>query len=100
MPAGGYAMPQEKTFRLELLTAREPMLRVDATSVILPAVDGMLGVLADRAPFAAALGSGRLTVRRPGRRYRYFVSGGVAHLDENVLTILADRCQPAGGGGT
>ncbi|HET6430020.1 MAG TPA: F0F1 ATP synthase subunit epsilon [Phycisphaerae bacterium] len=90
-------MTDEPTFHLTLVTPSEPVMEAEVTSVILPAVDGMVGVLAGRAPFTAELGDGRLTVRRPGRRYRYFLSGGVADLHDNVLTIVAERCQPAGG---
>ena len=90
-------MTDEPTFHLILLTASEPVVAAEVTSVVLPAVDGMVGVLARRAPFTAELGDGRLTIRRPGRRHRYFVSGGVADLHENVLTVVAERCLPAGG---
>ncbi len=90
-------MSDGKTFHLTLVTASEPVMDVDVTSVVFPAVDGKVGVLAKRAPFIAAVGDGRLTVRRAGRRYRYFISGGVADLYDGVLTIVAERCQSAGG---
>jgi len=87
----------EKTFRCRVMTSAEEFLDVAATSAIFPAADGMVGVLPGRAPLMARLGAGRLTVHRPGRRYRLFVNGGLAQLKDDELTILARRCQPVGG---
>lgn len=89
-------MPEGKTFRCRLLTAEEAILDVEALSVVFPAADGMVGVLVGRLPLVAALGAGRVTVRRPGREYRVVVEGGAAHLRDNVLTILAEKVQRPG----
>ena len=89
-------MPEDRTFRCRVLTAEESFLDVEAVSAIFPAADGMVGVLPGRLPLVAALGAGRVTVRRPGRQYRIVVEGGAAHLRDNVLTILAEKAQRPG----
>jgi F0F1-type ATP synthase epsilon subunit len=89
-------MPEGRTFRCRVLTTEEAILDVEAVSVVFPAADGMVGVLTGRLPLVAALGAGRVIVRRPGRQYRVFVEGGAAHMRNNVLTILAEKAQRSG----
>ena len=88
-------MPDNKTFKCKVLTAQESCLDGDALSSVFPAKDGLMGVLAHRAPMLVALGSGTLTVQLADRRGVYHISGGLAHMADNVLTIIAQRCIPA-----
>jgi F-type H+-transporting ATPase subunit epsilon len=88
-------MSEERTFRCELFSADKPVAELEATSVVMPARDGLMGVLASRAPVVTALGAGTLTVRAPGREASYRVAGGLARMKDNVLTVLAQTCQPA-----
>jgi F0F1-type ATP synthase epsilon subunit len=80
--------------RVETLQGRA--LEAKALSVIFPAADGLAGVLARCGPIAAALGAGPLTVTQAdGPKLEYFVAGGFAHVRDDVVTILAEECQPA-----
>ena len=72
------------------------LLDAEAEPAIIPSAEGMVGVMARREPMMLWLGTGRLLVRRPRGRRRYFVSGGVAHFRHNHLTLLAERCQEIG----
>lgn len=83
----------DKTFRCELLTAEGVVFQTEAASAIVPVADGMVGVMAGREPLLAALAAGRVLLQREGRKYRYYVSGGVMRFCDNVLTVLAERCQ-------
>jgi F0F1-type ATP synthase epsilon subunit len=85
-------MVESHTFRCNVTTEEESFLSVDASSVVLPATDGMMGVLVNRAPFIAAIGKGKLMVRTEGKEETFTVSGGAAHMRENVLTIIAEQC--------
>jgi len=85
---------EAKTFHFELLTPQRQVLACEAASVVLPAADGLLGVLHNRAAFAAALGDGKLTIAEPKGTHRYRVSVGAAHMSQNTLIILAENCTP------
>ena len=87
--------PHGRKFSFDVLTLEGVKARTDAVSVVFPAVDGMVGVLGGRAPLIAAVGNGRLTVQdTQGQRTEYFLAGGVAHVRQDAMTILADECQP------
>jgi F0F1-type ATP synthase epsilon subunit len=85
----------KETFRCIVTTEEESVLAVDATSAVVPTTEGLLGILVDRAPFLAAVGSGKLVIRQHEQSRLFTVSGGVAHMRENVLTVLAATCKPA-----
>ncbi len=85
-----------KTFQCDVFLADRTVLSAQAAYAVFTAVDGQVGVLAHRAPLAAELGKGPLMVRdADGREHRYIVSGGVAHMRDNVLSILAAKCEAA-----
>ncbi len=88
-------MFDKETFRCIVTTEEESVLAVDATYAIVPTTEGLLGILVDRAPFVAAIGSGELIIRQREQNHLFAVSGGVAHMRENVLTVLAATCKPA-----
>lgn len=84
-----------KPFECEVLTLAGSVFKAEAVSASFPAVDGMVGVLADHAPLIAGLGAGALLVEAPdGNRRQLFIAGGFARVQENVLSILADQCLP------
>ena len=47
-------MADEKTFQCRLMTGQEVVLDQQAESVVLPARDGLVGILAHHAPLALA----------------------------------------------
>ncbi|HEY4100328.1 MAG TPA: ATP synthase F1 subunit epsilon [Gemmatimonadales bacterium] len=65
----------------------------DADSVIAPAFDGELGILANHAPLMTVLGSGLLTVKAGGMTRRFRVQGGFLQVVKNSVRILAERVQ-------
>jgi F-type H+-transporting ATPase subunit epsilon len=85
-------MAGPKTFRCEILTPEATLLAAEAESVVFPAADGLVGVLPRRAPLAAVVGKGQVTVRSAQGESRFQVKGGVAHMQGNTLTILAEEC--------
>ena len=89
-------MADEKQFRCRLLTGQEIVLETEAASVVFPAADGQIGVLTRRAPLMAALGRGVIEIRSPQQQHRYALAGGVAHMADNVLTLIAERCVSLG----
>lgn len=85
-----------QTLQCRVQTVDGTVLSADATSVVFPAEDGSVGVLARRGPLAATLGAGRLRVQKAdGKTAEFFIAGGFAHVRGDVVTILAEECVAA-----
>jgi len=76
-------------FQCVIVTPEQQALDAQAKSVIIPAHDGLMGILTNRSPILVKLGLGPLTVdfADGGKRRVFFVDGGVAQMKDNVLTI-------------
>ena len=83
-------------FRCVIVTPEQQVLDESLTQAILPAHDGLIGILTDRAPLLAKLGQGPLRVDLVGGQTRYFyVEGGIAQMRDNRLTILTNEATAA-----
>ncbi|MCL6519695.1 MAG: F0F1 ATP synthase subunit epsilon [Armatimonadetes bacterium] len=88
-------MPQ-KTFKLEIATPERVVLQVDAVSLVVPGIEGSLGILADHAPLVAELDIGEAVVhQQDGNVMRLAVSGGFIEVRKNIVRILADSAERA-----
>ena len=85
------------SFRLEVVTPERVVFDGSVTSVVFPAVDGLVGVLPNHAPLLAAVDIGPLKVVEEGaRQERYlFVSDGFFEVAENHARVLADAGERA-----
>jgi F-type H+-transporting ATPase subunit epsilon len=81
----------EHTFHLSVVTPERVVLETESRSVVLPAYDGELGILAHRAPLLARLGAGRLHAETTEGEEVYFVDGGFAQMVDNRLTVLTEQ---------
>jgi F-type H+-transporting ATPase subunit epsilon len=91
-------------FQCVVVTPEQQALDVSARQAIVPAHDGLMGVLSGRAPLVVKLGAGPLRIdKADGTSVWFFVSGGVAQVKDNRLTVLAREArpmeEPAAGGG-
>ncbi|HPD46295.1 MAG TPA: F0F1 ATP synthase subunit epsilon [Anaerohalosphaeraceae bacterium] len=77
-------------FRCVLLTPSGKLLDCRAGSLVLPAHDGMRGVLRNHAPMLCKLGTGIMEVRDiPDRKDAfYLIDGGFARIALNLVTVL------------
>jgi F-type H+-transporting ATPase subunit epsilon len=83
-------------FHCTVVTPEAQAFDQSVSQVILPAHDGLLGILTDRAPLLVKLGIGPLRIDLPGnQRHYFFVEGGVAQMKDNRLTILTNEATPA-----
>ncbi len=81
-----------RKFRCEIQTPQGRTESHEALSAVFPAGDGLVGVLGGRGPFVAAMGAGPLTINAAdGQQFEYFVNGGFAQMDVDVLSILAEH---------
>lgn len=83
------------SFQCVMVTPEEQTFDQQVKQVIIPAHDGEMGILTDRAPILVKLGLGALTVDLvDGKRQSFFVDGGVAQMKDNVLTIATTEATP------
>ena len=70
----------------------------EATAVVAPAYDGLVGILPHHAPFLTLLGKGNLVVRRGGAESETFaVEGGFAQVTDNRVRVVVERAQVTSG---
>ena len=80
----------EKTFQVNIHSREKTVYDGQAVSVIVPCRLGYLGILADHAPLAASLSSGKITLRSPQGATNVIDSraGGFLEVVKNQVTIL------------
>ncbi len=80
-----------KHFTLHLFGADRVFYEGDCDSVIVPAVDGQYGVLADHANLITAILPGALTFTTPNEKpLTVAVAGGIMKVEDNDVLILVD----------
>ena len=84
-------------FRCVIVTPEQQVLDESVEQAVLPAHDGLVGILTDRAPLLVKLGQGPLRVdpATGGGSRHYYVEGGVAQMKDNHLTVLTNEATPA-----
>lgn len=88
-------MAKSKTIDLLVITPERQVLETTTDSVVIPAHDGELGVLRDRAPLMCELGIGQLRYRENGGLRRMFIDGGFAQVNQNSVTVLTNAAVSA-----
>lgn len=83
-------------FKCVVVTPEEQAFDQTVTQAVVPAHDGLIGILSGRAPILLRIGVGPLRLDLPGGETRhYLIDGGIAQMKDNVLTILTDSATPA-----
>ena len=65
----------------------------DADMVLLPGVEGEMGILPNHAPLLTTLKFGVIRVRAGGNEQVFTVAGGVAEVQPKIITVLADAAE-------
>jgi F-type H+-transporting ATPase subunit epsilon len=84
-----------KPFRLEVVTPERTVISEEVESLVVPADDGYLGVLAGHAPLLCLLRAGQVEVIKEGRGRRFAVAGGYLEVSGNRAILLADAMEEA-----
>jgi F-type H+-transporting ATPase subunit epsilon len=88
-----------ETFNVSVLTAEGELYNQAAESVVVPAAEGELGVLARHSPLVAILKPGPLRVTTGADEEVFFVSGGFVDValedGKTQVTVLADSGERA-----
>ena len=81
---------------LKIVTPSGPVLERDVNYVNLPTPAGSVGILFNHAPMLCAVGAGRLKCRFEEGELVIAVSGGVASVENNEITVLAETAEIEG----
>ena len=79
--------------KVHVLTPKRVICKTTATEVIIPGIDGQIGVLDDHAPLLTSLGIGVLKLKISGKWMPVLILGGFAEIDRNNVTILASEVE-------
>jgi F-type H+-transporting ATPase subunit epsilon len=86
-PAASGSLP----LQVVVVTPERAVLDERADMVILPMVDGELGVQRGRAPLVGRLGKGQLRVKRGAETKTWQLEGGFAQVRSDVVTVLTTK---------
>jgi len=78
---------------VSVVSPEQVLFEGDASSVVVPAYDGLIGILPRHAPMLALLGHGRLTVRTSEGDRRFTVGGGFVQVRADVVRVVAEQAQ-------
>lgn len=79
------------TIRCEIVSQDHTVFTGDVDIVVVPGASGEMGILPKHAPVLTTLKYGIVKVRKDGKEELFTVAGGVAEIQPNIVTILADR---------
>lgn len=80
------------SFTLEIVTPERKLYEGDVIALSAPGIDGLFGVLYNRAPVISALGPGPIVFRQlDGGERRLAIAGGFFEVHQNRAVILADK---------
>jgi len=82
-----------KTFKLEIVTPEKIVFSEDVVSLVAPAEEGYLGVLAGHAPLLCALKPGEIKIRRESGEMLYATSGGFMEVMPKKTSILCESAE-------
>jgi F-type H+-transporting ATPase subunit epsilon len=84
-------------FQCVVVTPEQQVMDESLTQAIIPAEDGLLGILTNRAPLLAKLGKGPLRLDlASGQRRIFKIDGGIAQMKGNRLTVLTQKAEAQG----
>ena len=83
----------DKTLKLDVITPEHVALQDESDSVVVPAVDGDLGIWPNHAPLLAGLKPGVVTYKTASGMAKLVVSGGFIEVANNVITIIAPAAE-------
>jgi len=86
----------DKTLKLEVVTPERKVLSEETVSIIVPAIEGYLGILPNHAPMISGLEPGVVKYKVAGEYKKLAISGGFLEVSANKASILANTAELAG----
>jgi F-type H+-transporting ATPase subunit epsilon len=81
------------TIRCEIVSQDRTVFQGDVDIIVLPGAAGEMGILPHHAPVLAILKYGVIKIRQNGKEQLFAVAGGLAEVQPDVVTILADAAE-------
>jgi F-type H+-transporting ATPase subunit epsilon len=81
--------------RIDIVTAERLVFSEDADIIIVPGVEGEMGILPHHAPIMTMIKPGEVLVRKGTEEYSLAVSGGFLEVKPDHITVLADAAERA-----
>ena len=81
------------TIRCEIVSQDRTVFEGDVDIVVIPGADGEMGILPKHSPVLTTLKYGIIKVRKGGNEELFTVAGGVAEVQPDIVTILADAAE-------
>ena len=79
--------------RCEIVSQDKKLYEGDVDIVVLPGTAGIMGILPNHAPLLTTLNFGVVQVRTGDEEENFAVAGGVAEIQPDIVTVLADRAE-------
>jgi F-type H+-transporting ATPase subunit epsilon len=79
--------------RCEIVSQDRTVFEDDVDIVVLPGMDGEMGILPHHAPLLTTLKYGLIKVRIKDVEQIFTVAGGVAEIQPEIVTVLADAAE-------
>jgi F-type H+-transporting ATPase subunit epsilon len=79
--------------RCEIVSQDRTVFEGDADIVIVPGINGEMGILPHHSPLLSIMRYGILKVRHRGQEEFFTVAGGIVEVQPNLVTILADSAE-------
>ena len=79
-------------FNLEIISPEKSFLtKSDTEEVVIPAIEGYMGILKDHIPLISFLKPGINDVRSKNETLNYYVDDGIVEFKDNTLSILTSN---------
>ena len=79
--------------RCEIVSQDRIVFEDDVDIVLLPGADGDMGILPNHSPLLTIINYGIITIRRNGEEQHFTVAGGIAEVQPDQVTVLADAAE-------
>ena len=77
--------------KVDIISSERQLFSDEVDLIMVPGVEGYLGILPHHAALVPEIKSGAITVRKDGQDTSFEVSGGFVEVIGNSVTVLADE---------
>lgn len=81
------------TIKCEIVSQDRQVFNGEAEMVVIPGAAGQMGILPHHAPVLTSLNYGIITVKTKSGEEHFTVAGGIAEVQPDQVTILADAAE-------
>ena len=81
--------------QLVIVTPETTIFDKSVESVVLPLIDGEVGIYANHAAMIGRLGPGELRAKVGGSSEKFYVDGGFVQVENNTVTVLPGVSMPS-----